>query len=45
MTTDDIVSIDRAMDLMEKLEYRHQEKNFLSDGLTLEEKNRIHGKS
>ena len=41
--SDDLVSIDGAMDLMEKLEDRYPEINFLSDGLIQEEKYRIFG--
>ena len=43
--SDDLVSIDGAMDLMENLEKSYPEVNFLSGGMTLKEKYRILGKS
>jgi hypothetical protein len=41
--SDDLVSIDGAMELMEKLEDRYPEIDFLSDGMTLDEKKGILG--
>lgn len=43
--SDDLVSIDGAMDLMEDLENNYPDINFLSDGMRLEEKYRILEKS
>ena len=43
--SDDLVSIDGAMDLMDKLDDIYSDINFLSDGMTLEEKYRILDKS
>ena len=43
--SDDLVSIDGARELMDKLENSYPEVNFLYGGMTLEEKNRILGKS
>lgn len=43
--SDDLVSIKGAMNLMKKLEDSYPEINFLCDGMTLEEKYRILGKS
>lgn len=43
--SDDLVSIDGAMKLMNNLEKSYTKVNFLSGGMTLEEKNRILGKS
>ncbi len=43
--SDDLVSIKGAMGKMNKLKEEYPEINFLSDGMTLEEKNRILGKS
>lgn len=43
--SDDLVSIDGAMKLMNNLENSYPEVNFLSGGMTLEEKYRILGKS
>ena len=43
--SDDLVSIEGAMKLMNNLEKSYPEVNFLYGGMTLEEKNRILGKS
>ena len=43
--SDDLISIDGAMDLMEKLEDRYPDINFLTEGMRLEEKYRILDKS
>ena len=43
--SDDLVSIKEAMELMEELKDRYPEIDFLSDGMTLEEKKGILGKS
>ena len=39
--SDDLVSIEGAMDLMDKLRKNYPKVNFLSDGMTLKEKDRI----